>query len=85
MDITTLYTNWTTYIWGNPVLGMLGFMFIVTMIGVKYRWPFESYVMVFVPLLLSVFGGFIVPGVEPLVLMGLGLIIGFGLLALIRR
>lgn len=73
------------YVAGNETIAMLMAMFIFTMIGIRYKWPFESYVMVYSPLLLGTFGPYIAPGIEPLMLMGLGLMIGFGLLALIRR
>jgi len=86
VDTTTLVNNYVIYVFGDVVLTALAFLFIITLIGVRYGWGLEAFVVVLTPTLLVIAGPTVLPpGIEPLYLMGLGLIIGFGLLALIRR
>jgi hypothetical protein len=85
MDITGLYNNFVVYVFGEPTLAALGMLFIITLIGVRFGWGLESFIIVLTPTVLVVLNGMLPLGLPALWLMGLGVLIGFGLLAMIRR
>ena len=86
VDVTAVYNNFIQYVFGNEILAALGFLLIVSMIGIRYRWSLETYTIVFVPLITVSLSPILESlGLTPLMLMGMGILIGFGLLAIIRR
>ena len=85
VDIGAVYNNYVTYVFGDQMLAALGFLFILTMIGIKYRWNLETYIIVFCPAMSLMLGGILPLDIQPLMLIGLGSMIGMGLLAFIRR
>jgi len=85
VDVTAVYTNYVDYIFGDAMLASLGFLLILTMIGIRFRWNLETYIIVFTPTMTLMMGSILPLDVSPLILVGLGLFIGFGLLAIIRR
>lgn len=86
MDIAAIGANYITYVFGDPVLAALGFLAIITMIGIRYNWSLESFVMIYTPVIVGVlgFGVFGASGITVMWLMGLGLVIGMGMLYLLK-
>jgi hypothetical protein len=85
VDVETVYNNYVQYVFGDQMLAALGFLFILTMVGIRFHWNLETYVIVFCPALTLMLGSILPMDIQPLVLIGLGSIIGMGLLAYIRR
>ena len=85
VDLTVILTNYANFVFGSELFAALGFLVIITMIGIRYGWGLESFVIVLAPTLLIVVNTFIPIGIAPIFLIGVGLIIGFGMLAVIRR
>lgn len=85
VDVTSVITNYATWVYGTELMAGLAFMIIVTMIGIRFGWGFESFVVVLTPTILLLMDSLVGSGLSPLFLIGIGLIIGFGLLAMIRR
>ena len=83
---TMILTNYVTYVFGNEIFAALGFLFILALIGIRYNYGLESFIIVFSPTILILLDTvFISTGIPQIMLIGIGLLIGFGLLAIIRR
>ncbi len=85
VDIDAVYTGYVTYIFGDVTLAALAFLFIIVLIGLRFNWGLEAFLVVLTPTILLVVNNTLAIGMQPLILMGMGLLIGFGILALIRR
>ena len=85
MDISILINNFVDYVFGNIAYASMAFLLIIVIIGVKARWSLDSYVIVLTPAISFMSTQFLPYNIEPLWLMGIGMVIGFGLLALLRR
>lgn len=77
VDYTAPLTGFTQYIFGNELLAAIGFLIIVTIIGVKYEWGVEPFIMVYLPtfsFLASV--GLGLGGLYQIALVGIGVAVG---------
>ncbi|UCD07243.1 MAG: hypothetical protein JSW41_05470 [Candidatus Aenigmatarchaeota archaeon] len=85
VDINAVYEGYVTYVFGDITLASLGFLFIITLIGLRFNWGLEAFLVVLTPTILLVLNTTLAIGLQPLMLIGMGLLMGFGLLALLRR
>jgi len=85
VDITTVADNYIMYVFGDAVIAMIGFLIIITLIGMRFGWGMEAFTVVLTPTIILMVDTVIPLGLQPLMLLGIGLIIGFGMLAIIRR
>ena len=85
VDITSVFNNYLQYVWGDVTLASIGFLIILTLIGMRFNWGMEAFTVVLTPTLLVLLDSFLPLGVQPLYLMSIGFIIGIGILTLIRR
>ena len=85
MDITTLINNYTQYVFGSVAYASLALLFVVILVGIRKQWSLDSFIIVLTPLISVMSSQFLPYDISPLWLIGVGLLIGFGLIALLRR
>jgi len=85
VDIGIIGQYYAEYVFGNAVLATIGLLFILVLLGIRFRWSLDTYVAVLTPFMTVLSGRYLTPELSPIFLFGVGLLIGFGLLALIRR
>ena len=85
MDITTLVNNYTQYVFGSVAYASLALIFAIVLVGVRRGWSLDSFIIVLTPLISVMSSQFLPYDISPLWLIGIGLLIGFGLVALLRR
>jgi len=85
VDINAVAQNYIMYVFGDVILAMIGFLIIITLIGMRFGWGLEAFTVVLTPTIILMVDSYIPIGLEPLMLMGIGFIIGFGMLAILRR
>lgn len=84
VDTIFVFDAYTIYIFGSLLYTALAFLVIVTLVGIRYRFPLEAYMVLFPPAIGILISPYF-PTLGPLLLMGIGLIIGIALVAIVRR
>ena len=83
--VGTVATNYIQYVFGSPLLAGAGFMMMFVLIGIRFNWGMDLYIITMLPVVAYMTGTLMGTGLQPLILMGIGLILGLGVLALVRR
>ena len=85
MDIGVIFTNLNQYVFGSVAYTSLAFILVIAMLGIRRGWSLDTFMVVLTPLFAVMSGEFLPVDINPLWLFGVGLIISFGLIALVRR
>lgn len=85
MDLAAVGAYYVQYVFGGPVGAMLALLYMIALFGIRFGWSLDTFIVVLTPTLTLLVGMPFVESIKPIVLFILGLILGFGLLALIRR
>jgi hypothetical protein len=83
--VGTVANNYIQYVFGSPLLAGAGFMLMFILIGIRFNWGMDLYIITMLPIISYMTGTLMGTGLEPLVLMGVGLLLGLGILAMVKR
>lgn len=84
VDVTTVVSNYTTWVFGNPFYASLFLMFILVLVGIRFRFSLDAYIVLLSPVVFLLIGNYF-PGLPVILWPAIGLLFGIGLLTLIRR
>lgn len=85
MDISAIGTNYATYIFGSEALAAFGLLFLIALIGIRFNWSLDTYIVILTPVFVSFATLAVVPSAKIAYVIVIGLLLGFGLLAVFRR
>lgn len=73
------------YVFGNVIFASLFLLYLLFLLGVRHGWSLDTFVVILTPTFFLLSDGFLPIDFQPIVLFVIGLLIGFGLLAVVRR
>jgi len=83
--ISPIVNQWIWYVFGTPLIAGIVILFFLSIWGAKRNWSIGMYVVTFIPMVFLLSISVLPQGLEPILLITMGLIIGLAMLKVYNR